>query len=78
GCVGLSMDGPAESHKQYRVTKCGRPTHKLGMRALTLLQKHHVDYNVLVCVKRTSAQQQLQVYDSLCDAGVAFIQFVPV
>ena len=27
------------------------------MRALTLLQKHHVDYNVLVCVNRTSALQ---------------------
>ena len=52
--VGLSLDGPAEIHNQYRVTKGGRPTHKLVMRALTLLQKHHVDYNVLVCVNRTS------------------------
>lgn len=55
--VGLSLDGPAEIHNQYRVTKGGRPTHKLVMRALTLLQKHHVDYNVLVCVNRTSALQ---------------------
>lgn len=61
--VGLSLDGPPEIHNQYRVTKGGRPTHKLVMRALTLLQKHHVDYNVLVCVNRTSAQQPLQVYD---------------
>ena len=76
--VGLSLDGPAEIHNQYRVTKGGRPTHKLVMRALTLLQKHHVDYNVLVCVNRTSAQQPLQVYDFLCDAGVEFIQFIPV
>ncbi len=50
------------------MTKGGRPTHKLVMRALTLLQKHHVDYNVLVCVNRTCAQQPLQVYDFLCDA----------
>ncbi|EJG8058487.1 anaerobic sulfatase maturase [Escherichia coli] len=76
--VGLSLDGPAEIHNQYRVTKGGRPTHKLVMRALTLLQKHHVDYNVLVCINRTSAQQPLQVYDFLCDAGVEFIQFIPV
>lgn len=48
------------------------------MRALTLLQKHHVDYNVLVCVNRTSAQQPLQVYDFLRDAGVEFIQFIPL
>lgn len=76
--VGLSLDGPAEIHNQYRVTKGGRPTHKLVMRALTLLQKHHVNYNVLVCVNRTSALQPLQVYDFLCDAGVEFIQFIPV
>lgn len=36
--VGLSLDGPPEIHNQYRVTKGGRPTHKLVMRALTLLQ----------------------------------------
>ncbi len=67
--VGLSLDGPAEIHNQYRVTKGGRPTHKLVMRALTLLQKHHVDYNVLVCVNRTSAQQPLQVYDFFVRCG---------
>ncbi len=33
---------------------------------------------MLVCVNRTSAQQPLQVYDFLCDAGVEFIQFIPV
>lgn len=33
--VGLSLDGPAEIHNQYRVTKGGRPTHKLVMRALS-------------------------------------------
>ena len=59
--VGLSLDGPAEIHNQYRVTKGGRPTHKLVMRALTLLQKHHVDYNVLVCVNRATALHGLLV-----------------
>lgn len=64
--VGLSLDGPPEIHNQYRVTKGGRPTHKLVMRALTFLQKHHVDYNVLVCVNRTSAQQTVCRYMIFC------------
>lgn len=76
--VGLSLDGPAEIHNQYRVTKGGRPTHKLVMRALKLLQQHGVDYNVLACVNRSSAREPLKVYDFLCDAGVEFIQFIPV
>ena len=48
------------------------------MRALSLLQKHHVDYNVLVCVNRTSALQPLQVYDFVCVGGVVFFEFIPV
>lgn len=76
--VGLSLDGPAEIHNQYRVTKGGRPTHKLVMRALGLLQKHRVNYNVLACVNHTSVREPLQVYDFLCEAGVEYIQFIPV
>ncbi|MGU9868014.1 anaerobic sulfatase maturase [Kluyvera ascorbata] len=76
--VGLSLDGPAEIHNLYRVTKGGRPTHKLVMRALKLLQKHGVEYNVLACVNRQSACEPQRVYDFLRDAGVTFIQFLPV
>lgn len=54
--VGLSLDGPAEIHNEYRVTKGGRPTHKLVMRALKTLQKHNVQYNALACVNRKSAR----------------------
>ncbi|MGL5242493.1 MAG: anaerobic sulfatase maturase [Kluyvera ascorbata] len=76
--VGLSLDGPADIHNQYRVTKGGRPTHKMVMRALALLQKHRVAYNVLACVNHASAREPLKVYDFLCDAGVEFMQFIPV
>lgn len=76
--IGLSLDGPAEIHNEYRLTKGGRPTHKLVVRALALLQKHGVDYNVLACVNRHSALEPLKIYDFLCEAGVQFIQFIPV
>ena len=76
--IGLSLDGPAEIHNAYRLTKGGKPTHKLVMRALALLQKHGVDYNILACVNRQSAQQPLKVYDFLCESGAEFIQFIPV
>lgn len=76
--IGLSLDGPADIHNEYRVTKGGRPTHKLVMRALQRLQQHGVQYNVLACVNRHSSQEPQRIYDFLVDAGVEFIQFIPV
>ncbi|MBV8043948.1 anaerobic sulfatase maturase [Pluralibacter sp.] len=76
--IGLSLDGPEEIHNEYRLTKKGRPTHKLVMRALARLQRHGVQYNVLACVNRRSAQSPEKVYDFLVASGVQFIQFLPV
>lgn len=76
--IGLSLEGPAAIHDKYRLTKSGKPTHHRVMRALALLQKHKVKYNVLTCVNRHSAQYPLEIYHFLRDAGVEFIQFIPV
>ncbi|KND61370.1 putative arylsulfatase regulatory protein [Candidatus Burkholderia verschuerenii] len=76
--IGLSLDGPAEIHDEYRVTVGGRPSHALVMRALRLFQSHGVRYNVLACVNRRSAQAPLEVYRFLRDNGVEYVQFIPV
>ncbi|EOX8446158.1 anaerobic sulfatase maturase [Salmonella enterica] len=76
--IGLSLDGPEEIHNEYRLTKGGRPTHKLVMRALALLQQHGVEYNVLACVNRRSARSAEKIYDFFVASGVEFIQFIPV
>ena len=48
------------------------------MQGLRLLQKHGVDYNVMACVARDTAQHPLEVYNFFKNEGVAFIQFTPV
>jgi len=48
------------------------------MRGLKLLQKHKVEYNVLTCVARETANQPLDVYRFFRDEGIEFIQFSPV
>ncbi len=48
------------------------------MRGLRLLQKHKVDYNVLACVARDTAQHPLAVYNFFKNEGVEFIQFAPL
>lgn len=76
--IGLSLDGPEDIHNEYRLTKGGRPTHKLMMRALARLQQHGVQYNVLACVNHHSARQPEKVYEFLVASDVEFIQFIPV
>jgi uncharacterized protein len=48
------------------------------MSALERLQRHGVEYNVLACVDRNSAEHPLQVYRFLKKHGVKHIQFTPV
>ena len=56
--VGISIDGPRELHDTYRVDKGGRGTFDRVMRGLRLLQKHQVEYNILVSFKEFPPRQK--------------------
>jgi len=76
--IGISIDGPRKLHDEYRVDRAGKPTHDRVMRGLRLLQKHGVEYNVLVTVNRTNANSPLETYRYLRDAaGTSWMQFIP-
>jgi uncharacterized protein len=76
--VGLSLDGPAFLHDQYRIDAKGRPTHESVMRAVGFLRKHGVEFNVLACVNRETARHPLDVYHFFKENNIQFIQFIPV
>jgi len=77
--IGISIDGPREMHDAHRVDKGGAPTFDRVMRGLQLLQKHGVEYNILVTVNRVTADHPEEVYRFLRDeAGTEWIQFIPV
>jgi uncharacterized protein len=77
--IGISIDGPRHLHDTYRVDRGGGPTFDKVMRGLRLLQKHGVEYNILVAVNRTNADYPLEVYRFLRDeAKTTWIQFIPV
>jgi uncharacterized protein len=77
--IGISIDGPRHLHDTYRLDKGGGPTFDRVMRGLRLLQKHDVEYNILVAVNRTNADYPLEVYRFLRDeARTTWIQFIPV
>jgi uncharacterized protein len=77
--IGISIDGPRHLHDAHRVDKGGKPTFDRVMRGLRLLQKHGVEYNILVTVNRVTADHPKEVYRFLRDeAKTKWIQFIPV
>lgn len=77
--IGLSLDGPRHLHDIHRVDKGGAPTFDKVMRGLRLLQKHGVEYNILVTVNRVTGDHPKEIYRFLRDeVGTSWIQFIPV
>ena len=77
--VGLSLDGPRVMHDVYRVDKGGQPTFDKVMRAVGLLLRNHVEFNILTTVHTANAEHPLEVYRFLRDqVGARFIQFIPI
>lgn len=77
--VGLSMDGPEDLHDVYRRDRGGRGTFARVFRAARLLQKHHVEFNILCAVTSTNADYPLEVYRFFRDElSASYIQFIPI
>lgn len=76
--IGLSIDGPRELHDAHRVDHSQTGSFDKVMRGLALLKKHAVDFNALTVVNRRNAAKPLQVYHFLKDAGIRYVQFIPL
>jgi uncharacterized protein len=77
--VSLSLDGPRAMHDAYRIDKDGQPTFEKVMRAVRLLQKHGVDFNIVVTAHAANAEHPLEVYRFLRDeVRTRFIHVLPI
>src|SRR3990172_8837319 len=76
--VGLSLDGPAEYHDRYRVTRGGGPTHRDVVRGWRLLQRHRVRSDVLCVVHAANVAAPTAVYRFFKELGVPSLQFLPL
>ena len=74
--VGLSIDGPKDIHDLHRVDGEGNGTWNRVTQALRLLQKHHVEVNLLCVVTGTCAKRPQKVYRALQKLGVPYLQFI--
>jgi uncharacterized protein len=76
--VGLSIDGPADLHDVYRRDARNGPSFAAVRRGMDCLRRHDVPFNALCCVHRANGDHPSRVYRFFRDAGVAFLQFIPI
>ncbi|MCR9198388.1 MAG: anaerobic sulfatase maturase [Planctomycetaceae bacterium] len=76
--IGLSIDGPADLHDEFRVDHQGAGSHSRVMAAMRKLRKFGVEYNALVVVNRHNGAHGGRIYRYLRDAGCRYVQFIPI
>lgn len=76
--VGISIDGPADLHDNYRRTRGGKPTHYLVIAAIERLKAHNIEFNLLTVVNQINSQQPERLYRYLKTSGTPFLQFIPL
>lgn len=76
--VGVSIDGPQETHDIYRLDKRGNATFEKVIRGLTALKDHGVRFNTLTVVNAHNVKRPLEVYRFLKHIGSRFMQFIPL
>ncbi len=76
--VGLSLDGPAEMHDRFRVSKRGKPTHARTMRGYELLRQHKVYADILCVVNAHNVRFPDQVYRFFKMIKASYISFLPM
>jgi len=75
--VGLSLDGPAEQHDPYRVTRGGKPTHAQAIAAYNLLSRFEIQTDILCVVHNLNVRSPLTVYRFFRKIGGRNLCFLP-
>lgn len=75
--VGLSLDILPEAHDFARVDEKGAGTYASVVRAMELLKKHKVDFNVLATLTNSLARHPEKVYKQIKKLGISYVQFTP-
>lgn len=77
--VGLSIDGTQTMHDAYRQGRNGAPSWERVMRAVEMLERHHVEWNAMATVHQANAEQPLEFYSFFRNTlGCRYLQFTPV
>jgi len=75
--LGCSLDGPSEIHDRYRLDAGGKPSHANVLQGLQTLERHNVEFNILVLVSQSNVSRAREVYRYLRDTGYLYHQYIP-
>lgn len=75
--VGLSLDLLPEIHDYARVDANDTGTFNRVMHAKELLERHHVEYNILSVLTNSLARHPHKVWNLLVQYGIQYVQFIP-
>ena len=75
--LGCSLDGPPDIHNKFRLNAAGKPSHDSVLRGLEILNKHQVEFNILVLVSQANVKEAKTVYRYLVDKGFNYQQYIP-
>ena len=75
--VGLSLDLLSHDHNQVRVDAAGRGTYGAVLEAMTRLNRHRVECNVLCTLTQPIARHPRQVWNILRELDIRYVQFTP-
>jgi len=76
--VGISLDGPPQWHDAFRRDRAGKPSFHRAWAGLELLEKHGVEFNVLVTLNSVNAPHAADIYRYFVNRGVRYVQFIPI
>lgn len=74
--TGLSLDGVRSSHDRYRKTPSGEGSFSSVFAATKLLERYHVDYNILTVVHRGTAEKIRQIYPFYQEHSFRYQQYI--
>lgn len=75
--VGLSLDGPKDIHDAARFEANGKGTFTRVMNTAAILNRYHVEYNILCVVNSYTARHINQVYRFFKKNNFNYLQFIP-
>ena len=74
--VGISIDGPAKIHDEYRKRADGKGSHQQVIKGLKCLQRRKVECNALTLVNNVNCKQPEHIYDYIKGLGFKFHQYI--
>lgn len=75
--VGISMDGMRQLHDANRIDPKGKGTWTIVERAVRLLQKKQVNFNLLCVITGPAGRRGQAIYQNLKNMGCRYLQFIP-